>query len=31
MRWIDCEEDLIIIIVLDKIYRKIRSIAIKDK
>jgi hypothetical protein len=31
MRWIDCKEDLITITVLDKIYREIRSIAIKDK
>jgi hypothetical protein len=31
MRRIDCKENPILIIVLDKIYRKVRSIAIKDK
>jgi hypothetical protein len=31
MRWIDCEEDSIMIAVLDKIYREMRSMAIKDE
>jgi hypothetical protein len=31
MRGVYCKEDLILIAVLDKIYRKVRSMAIKDE